>query len=416
VSGGFGRRTGADSEINLTKAISIVVDQQSWTSAPPGYRKTCPFPVPAFNSNINFGRAMLRVGMMSVSPRMPQWWVASYWAVLRYFAAVDETVTALRLHEAVDDLDTHPKKVLSDDWGTGVAIEWLDARFQYQQVTHGMSAMRELQSLGVATFAGKKKRGPQKCPDFLCEDSAGMLHLVECKGNQQGTNASEDQFIQGRLQKANVLFTNEQLVGQRMVTGLAIANPKSNWNTTLTLTDPPPEDSRDNEPVKKQPHFIVAADEPSVIVAAMKRVTCLHGLLLSGFFDVAAKVFPAASLEQRIQDALVYPVTEFEANGAVWRGQVYKLIFPVPLKTPQGEPIEGITLRFGASPVFLANAVRRSTELVALPALPELDLRLVNDETTETATAHADILDQPPTSRRSFIQNGDSFIADLELI
>jgi hypothetical protein len=318
-------------------------------------------------------------------------------------------VTALRLHEAVDDLDTHPKKVLSDDWGTGVAMEWLDARFQYQQVVHGMSAMRELQSLGVATFAGKKKRGPQKCPDFLCEDSAGKLHLVECKGNQQGATASEDQFIQGRLQKANVLFTNEQLVGQRMVTGLAIANPKSKWNTTLNLTDPPPEDSADN-PGNKKPYFFITADQPDVIVAAMKRVTCLHGLLLSGFFDVAATVFPTASKEQRVQDAPAYPVTEFEANGAVWRGQVYKLVFPVPLKTPKGESIEGIALRFGTSPVFLANAVRRSAELVALPALPELDLRLVRDKTAQASP------EQPPRSHRSFIQNGDSFVADLELI
>jgi len=220
---------------------------------------------------------MLRVGMMSVSPRMPQWWVASYWAVLRYFATVDETVAALRLHEAVDDLDTHPKKVLSDDWGTGVAIEWLDARFQYQQVAHGMSAMRELQSLGVAKFAGKKKRGPQKCPDFLCEDSAGMLHLVECKGNQQGTNASEDQFIQGRLQKANVLFGNEQLVGQRMVTGLAIANPKSNWNTTLTLTDPPPEDSGDNDPI------IVIGNVPNIRVGRLDIDGTLPTLILERY-------------------------------------------------------------------------------------------------------------------------------------
>jgi hypothetical protein len=86
VRGGSDRRTGVASEIRLIKEIRIVVDQQSWTSAPPGYRKTCPFPIPAFDSDINFGRAMLRVGMMSVSPRMPQWWVASYWAVLRYFA------------------------------------------------------------------------------------------------------------------------------------------------------------------------------------------------------------------------------------------------------------------------------------------------------------------------------------------
>ena len=340
---------------------------------------------------------MLRVGIMSVSPRMPQWWGASFWAFLRYFVAVDDTSTGLRLHEAVVDLDTHVKKVLSDDWGTGIAIEWLDSRFQYKQVAHGMSAMTELKALGAATFAGPKKQGPQKCPDFLCEDSAGMFHLVECKGNQKGPAASQGQFERGREQKGNVLFTNEKLVSQRLVTGLAIAMPNSNWETTLSVTDPEP----------KEPQFTITAVEPAVIAAAMKRVTCLQGLLLSGFFEIAAKVFPGRT--KPLQEAQVRPVIEFTANGAVWRGQEYKFVFPVPLKTPQGEPIERITLRFGTSPAFAEIAERRSAELVELPALSELDLSLTREDKAEASP------ESGHPSDRSSIQHGDSFIADLEL-
>ena len=76
--------------------------------------------------------------------------------------------------------------MLSDDWGTGVAVEWLDSQFQYQYVGHGRNTMLELKRQGLTAYVGKKKRGPQKCPDFFCIDPAGRYHLIECKGNQSG--------------------------------------------------------------------------------------------------------------------------------------------------------------------------------------------------------------------------------------
>jgi hypothetical protein len=186
----------------LIKNIPIQIHQQSWqTARPPQYQKTCPFPKPTQVSALNFGRAMLWIGMMSVLSRMPQWWAASLWAVCRYFAAVDETIPELRLHEFIEDIDTHPKKVLSDDWGTGVAIEWLDSQFQYQYVGHGRNAMLELQRQNLASYVGKQKRGPQKCPDFFCIDAGGGYHLVECKGNQSGPQESDSQFVPGQVAK-----------------------------------------------------------------------------------------------------------------------------------------------------------------------------------------------------------------------
>ena len=137
----------------MIKEIQVTVDRQSWLSTPTPYRKVCPFVSQGLPSSVDFRRAMLWAGLMSVSPRMPQWWTASQWAILRYFGAVDGTVGALRLHRAVDEIDIHPKKVLSDDWGIGVGLEWLDSQFQYAYVQHGRRAMDELQALGIATFA-----------------------------------------------------------------------------------------------------------------------------------------------------------------------------------------------------------------------------------------------------------------------
>jgi hypothetical protein len=186
----------------LRTNIEIVINQQSWQTSRPQFRKVCPFPQTTMTSAVNFGRAMLWVGMMSVSPRMPQWWAASLWAVYRYFAAVDDKVPELRLHECIEDIDTNPKKVLSDDWGTGVAVEWLDSQFQYQYVGHGRNTMLELKRQGLTAYVGKKKRGPQKCPDFFCIDPAGRYHLIECKGNQSGPVAEGRQVVRGRWRRS----------------------------------------------------------------------------------------------------------------------------------------------------------------------------------------------------------------------
>jgi hypothetical protein len=370
-----------------------VIDHQSWQAAPPQFRKVCPFPQTTMTAALNFGRAMLWVGMMSVSPRMPQWWAASLWAVYRYFAAVDDKVPELRLHEAIEDIDTNPKKVLSDDWGTGIAVEWLDAQFQYQYVGHGRNTMRELQRLGLTAYVGKQRRGPQKCPDFFCVDPAGRYHLIECKGNQSGPPESTNQFEQGKQQKANVFFTNEQLVSQRMVTGLAIANTESKWKTQLAVIDPPP-DATDG----KAPHVIVQVEEPGKVLNALKQVACLDGLLLAGYFERARNALPDTERVKRIPDAPDQPHRQFESNGTVWHGQVYSASFPVPIRTFEGDEISGISFKFGVSPAFL------KVSQDGQPAWNELDLRIRRRDQLSGVRRH------------SIIEHGDAFIAEVEML
>jgi len=363
------------------------VDQQSWAATPLQFRKQCPFPQATMTSAVDFGRAMMWVGMMSVSPRMPQWWAASLWAVYRYFAATDETVSELRLHESIEDIDPNPKKVLSDDWGTGVAVEWLDSQFHYQYVGHGRNTMRELERQGLTSYVGKQKQGPQKCPDFFCADHEGLYHLVECKGNQSGPDQSEKQFVRGKEQKANVSFTNEQRVGQRLVTGLAIANPNSNWQTRLTVTDPSP-----------RPHIVVKVEEPEKILNVLKQVVALDGLLLSGYFERARKILPKAERVKRIPDAPDHPESKFESNDAVWQGQVYTANFPLPLKTFEGAEISGVSFKFGVSPEFMKMSQDGP------PTWNKLDLRIRRGDQL------------PGFRRRSFIEYGNSFIAEIELL
>lgn len=351
---------------------------------------------------------MLWAGLMSVSPRMPQWWTASQWAILRYFGAVDGTAAALRLHSAVDEIDTHPKKVLSDDWGIGVGLEWLDSQFQYAYVQHGRRAMDELQALGIATFAGKKKRGPQKCPDFICRDHNGKYHIIECKGNQQGPDHTADQFTQGRLQKANVRFSDENLVSQRIVAGLAIASYDSSWQTTLLLTDPPPDGAYD----ETRPHIQIDTAQPQLILHALKRAACMQGLLSSGLFDLARRLLPEASIRRGLDEPNPeFPVTRFEANGSEWMGQEFNLEFPTHLKVNPNESVDGIRLRFGTSTELVQTTKEVSHPLTEAGMIEGLDLDLVprrvaHDGGTQTQRNETSVS----------IQQGHSFIAVLEFL
>jgi hypothetical protein len=337
---------------------------------------------------------------------MPQWWTASQWAILRYFGAVDGTIAALRLHSAVEEIDTHPKKVLSDDWGIGIGLEWLDSQFQYAYVQHGRRVVDELQALGIANFAGKKKRGPQKCPDFICTDRNGRYHIIECKGNQQGPDHTAVQFKQGSLQKANIRFKNEKLVAQRIVAGLAIANCNSTWDTTLRLTDPPPDSPFDEATA----HIQIDTAQPQQILSGLKRATCMQGLLSSGHFDLARRLLPETSKRRGLDEPnLEFPVTRFEANGSEWMGQVFNLEFPSHLRINPNETVDGIRLRFGTATNLIQSINKTSLPLNGESLLEELDLDLVPRRLYPEGSTHTQTND-----RSAFIQQGGAFIAVLE--
>ena len=116
--------------------------------------------------NLDFLSALLWIGVLSISVRIPRWSSASIWARVRYLGMVDDSSDCLRLHPGVDDLDAHQKTVLSDDWGMGVALEWLNRTFNYALIDHAATYLKRLEQQGLAAFNGAPRRhGPRKCPD-----------------------------------------------------------------------------------------------------------------------------------------------------------------------------------------------------------------------------------------------------------
>lgn len=350
---------------------------------------------------------------MSVPLRLPQWWLASQWAKIRYIAAADPSAR-LRLHPAIDDLDTHQKKVLSDDWGVGFSLQWLSSRFGYRNVEHGVAAMQDLRRKKIAKFlSNKKKSGPDKCPDFIAYDAQNKIHIIECKGNQQGPTHSETQIKRGRQQKGNVEFQNEAMVAQRLVTAFAFAGTTSNWQSTLRVEDPPPEGGN--------VHYRIEAESVEPIRRSIDRAATIRGLVLAGAYDVAANIFPAETQAEVGAARGLQQTERFVAEDQEWLGQSYALPFPLPIRLNPELLVRACRIRFGVSPEFAGRIMKVGAAPDSVDGfLADIDLGLrldtdSNDGTPEVLEGQKVSHIGPPRQYAS-IRNGQAFIADWELL
>jgi hypothetical protein len=398
----------------MKKTFVLDVARESWISVPAPFRKACPFPAAQKSVSIDFNGALLWMGKMSVPLKLPQWALASQWAKVRYYSAAD-TSTPLRLHPAIDELDTHQKKVLSDDWGVGFSLQWLASAFQYKNVEHGFAAVRDLQRKGEATFLPKKKKsGPDKCPDFLAYDHRNRIHVIECKGNQQGPGDFERQFKRGRQQKRNVEFTNESLVAQRLVTAFAFSGSESNWDSTLRVEDPPPE--------AENVYYRIEAESVQPIARSIDRIVAVRGLVLAGSYDAAANAFPIETQMEVPRRTLFTGQEHFVAEDQEWVGQSYTLLFPLAITMDSGLVVSGCRTRFGVAPAF-SNAMTKLKDHsdVVDSFLGETDLQLslhteADDGMFETPFEFMKVHEATPASRYASIRNGGTFISDWELL
>lgn len=241
----------------LAKTVNLTVDQQSWANAPAPYRHPIPpeFVSPPPTTCFDFLRALTWVGAMAVPPSITGWFLAIRWAELRYLNAADHSLTELRLDRAIADLETHYLASLSDDWGVGIALEWITSNLDIVSVGHGRFWCDYLvKKEKTATYRREPgKRGPAKCPDIVAFDSAGLMYLIECKGTTTGSDYTTDQFNASAFdQKISVEFDDEAKVAQRLATGVYIAKYNSSEGSRFRIADPPPR-RREAEPVCLKP-------------------------------------------------------------------------------------------------------------------------------------------------------------------
>jgi len=158
------------------------------------------------------------------------------WALARYLGAISGTAD-FSLTRPWDDLDSHQKTILSDDWGVGMASLIATAVFQPSRIANTGDWLRH--SAGVATaYREPRKRGPSKSPDFVFEDAQGRFHLVEAKGTQGSLRALEGQLNDGREQKCNIRFHQSGVEGVRLVMGTRVPL-EGDGRLEVVVGDPP---------------------------------------------------------------------------------------------------------------------------------------------------------------------------------
>lgn len=140
-------------------------------------------------------------------------------------------------------------------------------------------------------------------------DPNGKLHLIECKGNQQGHGALLEQLADGRGQKQNVTFPDEsRFVDQRLVVGVAIAAAKSRWNTALRVEDPPP-------PEPAEEHYVVTANNPEMLSRELDIGALARILVLSGEGRLLARILPDELDESKAALNLLISATRPERSS-----------------------------------------------------------------------------------------------------
>src|SRR5205807_1349402 len=174
---------------------------------------------------------------------------------------------------------------LSDDWGVGFALHWLCSRMRYRRLYHASFVIADLEDAGLAKFSKRSKNGAAKCPDFIALDPNGRIDLIECKGNQKGPAEIQNQFANGRKQKRNIRFRCENLVGQRLLTGIAIASARSRWESTFRVEDPPPENENPSEMHE------INVETATPINESLQKAAVIAGLISAGAYELAHKAF-----------------------------------------------------------------------------------------------------------------------------
>lgn len=260
----------------MNRSLTIDIDKSSW----PRTGKLPTFPTAFHNGvaphQINIPSMLLTIGYLTTPVASTGVSLSEFWAWVRYLAAISSDAD-LRLTHSFSDLDAHQKTILSDDFGMGVPMLWLQSKLNLNLIVDGRYFMQRIAASVSATQRRTAKRGPNKTPDFIARDATGCWHVIECKGTQSGSDYSKKQLGKsgraptgGIAQKRSIIFPASH-TGQRLVTGLSIGVEQGE-KSCLTIVDPDPEDP-----------FEVGEDQLSLADDAASRGVAAKALRMAGY-------------------------------------------------------------------------------------------------------------------------------------
>lgn len=185
---------------------------------------------------IDIQKMMLAVGCLAVRPTLTQHAINCWWAWLRYSIAFHDS-DRFALRSEYESLDPHQKTILSDDFGMGAALTYLEPLLNFQQIVDGRYFVDFLKPAVRAKVGKVSANGQYKCPDFMCLDNSGKWHVVECKGTQQSLKNQLAQLKNGRKQKVNIKLP-ASVRGEKLVTALIIGRHDGPFSSSFRIEDP----------------------------------------------------------------------------------------------------------------------------------------------------------------------------------
>lgn len=270
--------------------------------------------VPSWKCNVL--HSLLVTGYLTTPPRHRPLSLSTYWAWLRYGAAISRRHPGLRLRRGWTDLDPHQKTILSDDFGLGFPCHFLAERHGFEDFADTGYLLDSIFKTSV-TYKNKPKRGPAKSPDLIAVDSAWQLHVLECKGTQSTRKYLRTAVADGQAQKRNLKPKTPGFFKSCMVGGIFVPQWRSKEMAELLFIDPEP------DPRIRQLETLL----PETVASAVRRQSLAKGLAMCGLWGSATAVDGGDLVAEEIARVLQIESGEIAFNGYVegdlgWRKSV----------------------------------------------------------------------------------------------
>jgi hypothetical protein len=271
----------------MHRDIVVVVDKKSW-----GTKK----PPTNFNSGVEqcgVGEVLLTIGLITAPPRASGFSLSEYWAWIRYACAISSE-PRLSLVAEYKDIDAHQKTILSDDFGMGFSVYWMWKRMNFSFICDGRYFVdRYLNHFGgMAAARTPGKRGPTKCPDFVCWKPAGSFHVIECKGTQSGKALNTKQILTAQGQKTTINFPVTRR-GEQIACGMMIEFEGCHRASTLFVAEP------DYKSILDVDESRIEFAEDTMIRGLTSRVLGISGLPLTALAFAEPDIGAVASSRPR---------------------------------------------------------------------------------------------------------------------
>ncbi|WP_157572700.1 hypothetical protein [Nevskia soli] len=230
------------------------------------------------NWDCNVLRTMLTIGYLTAPPRYRGFNLSTFWAWIRYAAAISTRNPNLGLRRVWSEIDPHQKTILADDFGIGFPCQYLIDYHGFEDFAD-TSFLLETLLAGVVSHANRARRGPSKTPDYIAVDSKGHLHILECKGTQTSRAYLMEALEKGIAQKNNL--SNGTIFRSCMVGGLYVPQWNSEESAELVFIDP-----ELNEDLKE-----LSKIDSATIARAIRRQSFSKALAAAGLWSTATAIY-----------------------------------------------------------------------------------------------------------------------------